>query len=983
MLRLVLAALRYRGGATLALFLLGVVAVAAGVAVPLYTMAADRFAVESEFRHAAPVDRSIAITSQTPVIDSVEYSLQTLVTEVRESAPQQELTAITGILNRGIALDSTQELWSASPLAVRPGACEHVRMTGKCPEAANEALVSTSTLSRLGLSGLDGEFRYNLAGSPEPLILRVVGSYEPELNTDRDSFWAGRPQLVPQPLRVANPVFTPIQTFETADVESIYATVDLVITGPDWPYEQLGDLRIDMTKAAAENGYELNDGLPFLLRNIQQARDRLRISAPLGAVTLLLLALAILILAAGHLARGRQRENALGVLRGTLGRHRFFLMRGPTLVVLLIGAPFGAAAGWLLVRALTLTVFGDEGPLPMSWQALAAGGVVLFLAMVGVVATERSRRSGPLLEALRGVPPRQRRTGLILDFVVAALALAAIGQTLFGEQNTTSAGVALAAPILAAVTLGLLATRLVRPTATLLGGARLRRGRLVSGLAAIQLARRPGAAQVVALVVICVALVGLTADAWDRTAREATAQAVAQLGAQQVLTVAAESRPALLAATHKADPEGKWAMAVSRARLGHGRTMIAVDTARLGVASGYDTAQLLRQLHPPVNAPIVVQGTGLVLETTLLEAVAPTPVTAVLLGPDGATVTATALIAAQAGDQAVEIPVPACAKGCRLAWFSFERSPDEIQLKGLRQSGPDKVLLTGPAMASAARWRASFDLASEVTITAKDDTVSLRYRPADTRRISRDIRLQVADAPLPLPVAVVGPRELEETQEMSADSLFTGVERPIAVVRTFDSLAGVPADGVLVDLEYTDRIADSVDNAAELQVWLGPAAPDDAIDRLQAAGLVLVRADSVAERAARGRLSGDGLGLRLQLIAAALAVALALLAILVLADTDRRNRVAELVSLREQGLSWHRVRRVAHAGYLGVVVAALPVALVACAVAWWLAKAHLSLFSVAPPLLATALVMMAAAWWADHRVARAVAAPGLTAEAGQ
>jgi hypothetical protein len=411
--------------------------------------------------------------------------------------------------------------------------------------------------------------------------------------------------------------------------------------------------------------------------------------------------------------------------------------------------------------------------------------------------------------------------------------------------------------------------------------------------------------------------------------------------------------------------------------------MVAADTSRLAVAAGLDTERLAAQLHPPVNASITVHGTGLVLETTLLEAVAPTPVTAVLVGPDGTAVTGIGHIAAQAGDQAVEISIPACAKGCRLAWFSFERSPDEIMLKGLRQTGPEKVLLTGAAMASAARWRSSFELANEVTITSAADSISLRYRPSDTRRVSRDIRLQVADAPVPLPIAVIGPPELEQTQEITADSLFAGVERPIAVVRAFDSLAGVPDDGVLVDLEYADRLGDSLDNAAELQVWLSSAAPPDAVKRIEAAGLVLIRAESAADRAARYRLSGDGLGLRMQLIAAALAVALALLAILVLADTDRRNRVAELVSLREQGLSRREVRRVAHAGYLGVVVAALPVSLVACAVAWWIAEAQLSVVSVAPSLLATAAILVAVAWWADHRVARAVATPGLTTEAAQ
>ncbi len=983
MLRLVLAALRYRGGATLALFLLGVVAVAAGVAVPLYASAADRFAVESEFRHALPADRSVAITSEVPAPETVELALHGLLTEVREHAPQEQLQAITGILNRGLAVDLSNEKFTSSPLAVRPGACEHVRLTGRCPEAPDEALVSAATAARLGLSGVDGEFHYNLSGVEEPLTLKVVGTYEPVLDTDRDSFWGGRVILVPQPLKTANPIFTPLSTFEEAGVESVAGTVDLIIPGPDWPYEHLGELRLDLVKAAADNGYQLSNGLPILLRKVEQARQRLLVTAPLGAVTLLLLALAILILAAGHLTRGRQRENALGALRGTLGRHRFLLMRGPTLLVLLIAAPFGAAAGWLVVKALAWMAFDEPVAVEPTWPALAAGGLVLVFAMLGVSFTERARRSTPLLEALRGVPPRQRRTGLIFDFVVAALAIAAVAQTLLGDQSGATAGVALAAPILAAATIGLLATRLVRPAAALLAGAWLRRGRLVSGLSAIQLARRPGAAQVVALVVVCVALVGHTADSWERTARQASERAIAELGAPQVLTVAAESRPALLAATRKADPQGQWAMAVSRTRLSHGRTLIAIDTSRLAVTAGLNAPELAAQLRPTANPAVTVEGTGLVLEVTIVEDLFPTTVSAVLVDPDGAIVTGSGTIPRTVGDHDVPIAVAGCAKGCRLAWFSFERSPNEARLTGLRQTGPDRVLLTKEQMSAAARWRSSFELAQEVTIFPAADGVALRYQPADPRRVSRDIRFQPADAPVPLPVAIIGPVDLEETQELAEESLFAAVERPISVVRAFGSLAGVPGDGLVADLDYADRLSDNFENGAELQVWLGPAAPADAVSRLEAAGVVLVRAESATARAQRYRLSGDGLGLRLQLIAAALAVALALLAILVLADTDRRHRMAELISLREQGLSRRRVRRVAHSGYLGVVLASLPVALLACAVAWWLAEAQLSLASVAPPLLAAALVLVVGAWWADHRLARAVSAPGLSGESNQ
>ena len=61
MLRLVLAALRYRLAATLALGALAMFAVASAAAIPLYASAADRHILTSAWAQASPADRTSMI----------------------------------------------------------------------------------------------------------------------------------------------------------------------------------------------------------------------------------------------------------------------------------------------------------------------------------------------------------------------------------------------------------------------------------------------------------------------------------------------------------------------------------------------------------------------------------------------------------------------------------------------------------------------------------------------------------------------------------------------------------------------------------------------------------------------------------------------------------------------------------------------------------------------------------------------------------
>ncbi|WP_162907708.1 hypothetical protein, partial [Allorhizocola rhizosphaerae] len=334
MFRLLLAALRYRIGAMLALGALAMLTVAAAVAVPFYTSAAEDHAVSTVFDNAAPADRSITVTAEVPIPTGTRAAMEKLLSEVLRHAPQPEFEAITGALVRGSA--GALE----APLVVRPGFCEALTITGRCPQRAGEVVVSDAAAQRLG-----NTFQYRIPRVETPVTLRVVGTYVPPRDSDLQPFWGGRAELAPRPLRAGNPMFTNDQTFDEAKVDSLIATVDLVLAGPALPHGT-----VDLKPAAADARWDVSDGLARLLDATTEAKRRLRISAPLGGLTMLAVSGWILLLAAANVAGGRRAEAAVGDLRGIPRRPRFLLTRGPSLLALILAAPLGAALGWAFVN---------------------------------------------------------------------------------------------------------------------------------------------------------------------------------------------------------------------------------------------------------------------------------------------------------------------------------------------------------------------------------------------------------------------------------------------------------------------------------------------------------------------------------------------------------------------------------------------------------------------------------------------------------
>jgi hypothetical protein len=707
--RLLWGAVAARLGESLALLLLAVLAIAAGVATPLYADAADRRAIEAELAAATPVER--AITLQTPVFEGhTELVLQQLQARARAVLHQPTLTEVTGAWADGIA---------GVPLVARSEVCAHLSFDGECANDAGEVLAATGPIGRTITQG--------------QLTLRVVGVYRPE-GAARDPYWAGRAALTPLPRRATNPLFTPISTFADPELTSAQATYDLVAGPGSLTPQSLSSLAAQL-RTGPDFGIQVQSqvGLRSLVERIGRARAELAASLPLGAVESLLLCWFVLLLTITYGTVRRRAESGLAALRGAPGRYRWMLVLGPAVAVLLLAAPLGLGLGWLV--ALLAGGTGSLTPL-----ALASGAATLLAVLVtSAIAAWRAQKV-TLLDALRQVPSRSPRGVMLTEAVVVVVALAGVIQALVQRGS----GLALIAPIGAAVVTGLLVARLVRYAASVSGSALLARGRLGPGLAALQLARRPGADRLVALMVVTVALAGHAVSAWDASLVRAQREAVAELGAARVLS--GDGR-----VPHR--PADRGAKGRPRRALGHGRGAVRQRQRRCR-GRGFDAPGRghRAERHGTTPAPHHLRPRSRHGQ----------PAGARLRRP-GAAARADArhrrfgrpARRARQGDGRHPFRVrPALARGraarvrgapgCRLAWLSFGRSPNGIWVSRVGD-------LTGTALSVAARWRKSLDAGADTTILMRPGEVGVHYAPTDVRVRSNDIRLSVADAPLPLP----------------------------------------------------------------------------------------------------------------------------------------------------------------------------------------------------------------------------------------
>jgi putative ABC transport system permease protein len=960
MLAVVLGAIRARRAQAATLFLLTALAVAAATAAPWYVVSAARSVAIADVTGAPAIQRVVLATVRVQGGPDAAAEVRAeggRVVDIPGGSGTGSVRASGELAYKGVK--------QGANLAFRDDVCAHLTLSGGCPAAAREALVSDRTATRFGLAAGD-KATFTVTGK-RPVELRVVGTYQ--LRDPLGPYWAasvlGRASGTDTAASAGDPVFTTAETVGSAGSTELYGEYHVVVPVEAYLGIDGYDLAAEIDRQEDQSGsrWRLESRAPMLVSRVEREQWLVNLGVSVAALQLLLLCWFALFFAVRHSAEQRRPDIGWLKLRGGARWRVWALVFQQSVLPMLAGAVAGAGIGLGLARLLG-EVDADRAGVAAT-LSLAAGGAAALGALVAAVIADRGGLGAGVIDLLRHVPARRRGWRAdVIDLVVVVVAVAGVYQAYVTEREPgESTGLVLVAPALVALAVALVAARAIGPLAVRAGHRALRAGRLPLAMAATHLARRPGTHRVFALLAVSVALLGAAASGWSAAATARTERATHDIGADRVLTVQARSRGHLLAAVRAADPGGTQAAAVVRNGTGGaGQVVLAVDTERFArVANwqeGYGAGlpELLRRLRPEAPAPVLVRDGRLVLDAEMvgtgargqqsesdqvravvhLVTAAGTPLT-VDFGP------------LAVGHGSYQMDLSGCGGECRLA---------AVELAGPAAGDAPPADRTvrihaftagaGPLaeFVDASRWRgpARADLRGPM-VGAAGGALELTTPPGFTPiGVGRSGVVYLVDSPVPLPVAHTRFASASGTPGDPRVSLFGGDEVPVRFSGAVTALPRVSGRGFLVDLEYADRLAVDAGLGDEAQVWLAPDAPDGIADRLREQGLGVLADDSIGSALGRYAEQGPPLALRFQLLAGALGVLLAALALAVAAAVERPDRSAELSALRAQGLSLRAVRLIGYGGYAALVLAGVATGILAAALGGALVEAAVPVF---------------------------------------
>jgi hypothetical protein len=577
-------------------------------------------------------------------------------------------------------------------------------------------------------------------------------------------------------------------------------------------------------------------------------------------------------------------------------------------------------------------------------------------------------------------------------------------------------GIAQLAPGLVVLAVGLMVGRLLRPVAAFAGRRAARSGRTATLLATRHLARPGGVSRLVPLIVVAVALLGFGVATGDVAARGREAAASVTLGAPRVLQVRAVPVPVLLAATHTADPAGRYAMAAVRVAgaFPDEPPKIAVDAGRLAAVatwpagSAVSAATVAARLRPAAPDPMVVRGTLLPVDVDgdgLAGGGPGLELVTFLVGSDGAPVRAS-FGALRGGPHSYTTDVD-CAGGCRLAEI-VAAPPSDTARPARDATGDDPDDLADVAASTTMAitdLRTGDPRGTGQPVAGFTDPHRWRIRPGlDDRQSGGDTpapvpgglrvtldssgrgdQLVLAAVDLPYPLPVLATRRLPDRGLGGLDDSLERVT-PVAPTGAVPVIPGIGPVGVLMDLDAVAR-AGRPQGGVVGEVWLARDTPPAVVEALTRAGLQILDERSHAALLAGYEAQGPAVAVRFNVLAAILAMLLGIGAVVLVAAVDRRTLAEEFAALRVQGVGGRVVTAVALRMYLWTMLVGFGGGVLAAAAAWAVVGPRLPVFAtdvvpvpapawptataVLPALAATALGLGLAAAAAANAVRRA------------
>jgi hypothetical protein len=972
MIALLIEMLRTRRAQAVTVFLLSAVATAAAVAGPIALRTVDQAVLRHEVAGASNIERTVSVNAFiNPSDDGAAGQFDTIADLLRlpgfESIRAGEFEVFGPVPDPQEAFGTP-----TSRLVFRDRICEHLTMLrGRCLSGPLEIVVGEDTARKAGLD--PGEVavvqaaRYvegrGLIADGAEARLTVTGVYRATDPTE--VYWAGQryfPVTADGTRREA--VFTSVLTFDLVEHTLGQTVLDTLAPAEALTLERVDGLPEELEQVlgpvTGDQSYAVETDIPELAERVEASREIAGRLVPVAFIPLVGISFFVIFLAVGYGISGRRPELAVVTLRGTRPLRRWWLATGETLTAIVLGAPVGYLLGHVAVALVASWRLGAADGAEISLRTVPYA-LLALLGSVGVALLgQRRSLSEPVVELLRGVPRAAARwQSLVVEIVVIALAVVATIQLRGTSAGLT--GVALLVPGLIVVTVALVAARAFAPVAGALTRTALRRGRLGLGLAAVQIARRPGSQRLFVLLTVASAMLAFVAAGIDVANRARDDRARIMTGATRVLTVDQGDPRRLLHITRSVDPQGAWSMVAMPVEQTDALApvMLAVDSSRLGAVAawrpefGLSAREVADALRPQAAEPFTFHGTQLTID---LERFA--------LGDDQPVALNLGLIPLTGGDRVVAtvpdvtlgrevrtVNVAGCRDGCRFQSLSlpiplrsFERSSGVVGvlIRSVRQVDPPADVIPPSELVKRARWRNT--QSAQVSMNGEGLQVVTDPSPFFTG----DAVVSAVDAPLPVPIVLAGSGQVTH---------LSGLDNQVVQIQVAGRPAMLPrlgAHGALVDIDYLERTSLSTPRRGPAEIWLGPAAPADAAERLRKAGIAVAGETGVQQARAALDRQGPALALQFHLAAAAIGIGLALGGLGLVAAVDRRQRSEDLRSLRRQGLSRSLVGRAAYGGYLVIALVAMLVGLGAAAAAWWAAGDRLPVFTdsvaaLAPP----------------------------------
>lgn len=882
------------------------------------------------------------------------------------------------------------------PLMWRRGMCAHLSFTsGGCPRAVDQVAISVDDArnyhwrvgSRLGVQETVVSQAVPQDASPPRVTMTVEGVYRPRPGT----YWSvtpltGRSGTTTQG-GTRQPLLDTWLTPRAGLVDGPEADrwvdpvneVDLELARTRVGVDQIIPLGPAMTRFVQDPArtypVEASDPPPAVLAHsgvadvasqVARGREQARVIVPLLMIQLGLLAVFVLWLVLGAATEQRRPELAVARLRGrgVAGARNLLLAELGTIVlaglvvgvIVALGMSYAARHLWLPL----------DPPFELGTGFLVAVPTALAVLVLMVVAASQMAAREPVSDLLRRVPAR--RTGWAVGaadtFVVTASAVAFVAFATGGLEGP----LALAAPGLLALLVGLVLSHALVPVSAAAGARLLSRGRLALGVSLLQLARRPATRRVVAVVTVACALLVFSADALTVGARNRSYAAGQQNGAPLVATVSGTDVAGVRAALQRLDPEGTTLTPVVMiAPPGESGTttqaVIPGQFARIGLFAGRQpSAAQWARLDPPAVAPLRLTGRSVSLRVASAvrsRGVEPVVLSLRMVGPDGTRtlVTVDRMAVGRRPGHTVRAAVP-CVRGCLVTGVSVESergrtARGDIALSTLRTSAGQRVPV-GPA----ANWRAG---APGPPGSIRPSAASGAGGPAGMLALSfvargiAPVDLDHAALPARLPALVVGGLPPGSTGADFDGSGLDGVTRPMVRAARLPHSPGAPAATSVVNLDVLGRDGAALDPSGTVAVWFArddPALLTRVRRVLAGRGMSLTAVSHLAATRRTYDESAPAWSLQLATLVGGVALLVAAFVLVLVAATSWRQRCRDFAALRMSGLPRSRVSVMTATEQLVVVGLAVLAGSVCGVVGAHLALPTVPLFDT-PPAVST------------------------------